>query len=64
MRGMLVYQIQDRYLHHTLIEICRPVLHNFDCYYFLCFQVLAFDYLTEGALPKNIKYQISIPARN
>lgn len=52
-------QFQDCHLHHTLIEVSWFVLHYLDSYYFVGFHILAFDHLTEGALPQDVEYQIS-----
>lgn len=55
------YQIQHGNLHHTLIEVCSPILYDFDRYNFLRLQILAFDYLPERALSEDVENQISIP---
>ena len=52
-------QFQDCHLHHTLIEVSRFVLHYLDSYNLVGFHILAFHHLTEGALPQDVKYQIS-----
>ena len=54
------YQVKDRYLHHTLVEICRPILDYLYCHYFLGFQVLAFYDLTKRSLTENIQDQVPI----
>jgi hypothetical protein len=46
----LIEQVEHRHLHHTLIEVGRPILDHFDGHNFLRPQVLAFDHLAEGAL--------------
>ena len=57
------YQIKDRHLHHTLVEICRPVLDYLHCHYFLSFQILAFHNLAEGSLTKDIKDKVPVSNR-
>ena len=55
------HQIQNRHLHHALVEVCCAVLDDFDSDNFLGFHVLAFHDLAESALAKNIQDQISVP---
>jgi hypothetical protein len=47
---LAVEQIQHRNFHHTLVEVGRLVLDDFDSHYFTRFQVLAFHNLAEGTL--------------
>ena len=54
------HQIQDRNLHHALVEIGGTVLDDFDCDYFLRLEVLAFNDLPECSLTKDIQDQIAI----
>lgn len=54
------HQIQDRNLHHALIEIGGTVLDDLDCDYFLRLEVLAFNDLPECSLTKDIEDQIAI----
>jgi hypothetical protein len=54
----MTYQLQDCHLHHTLIEVGRLVLHNFDSHYLMCFHILTLHYLTECSLTENIKNQV------
>lgn len=55
------YKIQNRHLHHTLIEVGRLVLDDLDSHHFLRLQVLAFYHLTESALSQHIENEVSIP---
>lgn len=57
---LTVDQIEDRHFHHTLVEVCGPILDNFHSHDFLCLQVLAFHDLTESALTQDIQDEISI----
>jgi hypothetical protein len=54
-------QIQNRHLHHALVEVCCAVLDDLDGDNFLGFHVLAFHDLAERALAENIQDQISVP---
>ena len=54
------HQIQDRNLHHALIEIGGTILDDLDCDYFLRLEVLAFNDLPECSLTKDIQDQIAI----
>lgn len=56
------HQIQNGNLHHTLVEISRSVLDDFDGHHFLGLQILTLDDLTKGTLAKNIQNEVSIPA--
>lgn len=56
----LIEEVEDRDLHHALIEIGGSILDNLDCDHLLRLQILAFDYLAEGSLAKNIEYEIPI----
>lgn len=51
-------QFQDGDFHHTLVEVSWLVLHHFHRHDFVSFHVLTLDYLSEGALPENIKNQV------
>lgn len=55
------YQIEDRNLHHTLIEIGCSVLYYLHSDDLLCFEVLAFDDLTECTLTQHVQDQIPVP---
>ena len=57
---LTVNQIEDRDFHHTLIEVCGPVLDNLHCHNFLRLQVLALNDLTESTLTKDVQNEISI----
>ena len=57
------HQVQYRHFHHTLIEICRPVLDDLYGHDLLRLQVLAFDYLTECSLTEDIEDEVPIPAK-
>lgn len=52
--GATTYQIKDRHFHHTLIEVGRPVLDDFDCDHLLCLEILALDDLSECALAEDV----------
>lgn len=56
----VTYQVQNRNLHHTLIEVSSAILHHLDGYNLLRLEVLAFHYLTEGSLAENIKNEVTI----
>ena len=56
----LIEQVKDRNLHHALIEIGGSILDNLDRDHLLRLQILAFDYLAEGSLAKNIEYEVPI----
>lgn len=58
------YQVKDGNLHHTLIEVCCPVLDNLHRYNFLCLEILTFDDLAKGALAEHIEDQIAVPTVN
>ena len=60
---LTVEQVQHRHLHHTLIEVCSPVLDDLDGNDFLCLQILTLDHLSEGTLTKHIENEISVPER-
>ena len=53
------YQLQDRDLHHTLVEVRRFVLHYLDRNYLMSLHVLALDYLSKCSLAQNIQNQVS-----
>lgn len=57
------YQIKNRHLHHTLVEVSCAVLDNLDSNDLLSLHVLALNDLAEGALAKNVEDQIPIPRR-
>ena len=54
------YQIEDRHLHHTLVEVGRSVLDHLHGNHFLRLQILTFDDLPKGALPENIQDQVAV----
>lgn len=54
------YQIEDRHLHHALVEVCGAVLDDLDGNDLLCLQILALDDLTKGALSENVEDQVTI----
>lgn len=55
-----VQQIEDRYFHHTLVEVCCPILHYLHRHNFLSFQILALDYLTESSLTKDVEDKVPV----
>lgn len=55
------YQIQDRDLHHTLVEVRSAVLNDLHSNHFLGLQILTFDDLAECSLTQNVQDQIPIP---
>ena len=55
-----VEEVQDRYLHHALVEVCSPVLHDLDSHHLLCFQILTLHHLSESTLTQHVQYQIPI----
>lgn len=55
------YQVENRHLHHTLVEVCRAILDYLDCDDFLRLQVLALNDLPKCALAQYIQDQIPIP---
>lgn len=57
---MFTYQVQYRHFHHTLVEVCGPVLDDLDSDYFLCLQVLTFDNLAERSLTQHIQNEVSV----
>lgn len=57
------HQIQDRHLHHTLIEVCCFVLDDLDGDHFLRLQILAFDNLPKSALTQHIEDEIPVPMK-
>lgn len=59
----MTHQIEDRHLHHTLIEVCCPVFDDLDCDNLLRFQILTLDDLSKCSLSQHIQDQVSIPAR-
>ena len=54
------HQIKHRHLHHTLVEVCCPVLDDLYCDNLLCLQILALDDLSEGTLTQHIQNQIAV----
>lgn len=56
------YQIQDRNLHHTLIEIGRSVFDDLDCHNFLRLEILAFNDLSKRSLAEDIENEVAVPA--
>ena len=54
------HQIKHRHLHHTLVEVCCPVLDDLYCDNLLCLQILALDDLTESTLTKNIQDEVPV----
>ena len=54
-----VEEVENRNLHHALIEICCAIFDNLDCNHFLCLQVLTFHNLTKCPLAEYIQDQIS-----
>lgn len=59
--GESEYQIQNRHLHHTLVEVCGSIFDDFDRHYFLRLQILTFHNLTERPLAENVQYQVPVP---
>lgn len=60
----VTYQVQDRDLHHTLVEVRSAVLDNLHSNNLLGFQILTFDDLAECSLTQNVQDQIPIPVMN
>lgn len=56
------HQVQDRHLHHTLVEVCGLVLDDLDGNNLLRFQVLALDDLSECPLSQHIQNEVPVPA--
>jgi hypothetical protein len=56
------YQIEHGHFHHALIEVCRPVLNDFNGHNLLGFKVLALDDLPKSALPEYIQDEVATPA--
>lgn len=59
-REPATYQIQNRYLHHTLIEVCCTVLDNLDSNDFLRLEILALHNLAKGSLTQHIENEIPV----
>lgn len=57
---LVAYQVQNRDLHHTLIEVCSTVLHHLDRNDLLRLEVLTFDDLAKGTLTQNIEDEVAI----
>ena len=62
-RGRGTHQIENRYFHHTLVKVCRPVLDDLDSHNLLGLQVLAFYHLAEGTLSEDVEDEVAIPTR-
>lgn len=56
----MTYQVQNRHLHHTLVEVRGAVLDDLDCDDLLGLQILTFDDLPKRTLAQHIQDQISI----
>ena len=60
MRGrQLTYQLKDRDLHHTLVEVCWFIFYDLHGNNFVGLHVLTFHDLPEGALTENVQNQVS-----
>ena len=57
---LLVQQVKDRDLHHTLVEVCCSIFDHLDSDHFLSLEILAFDDLPKCSLSKYVQNQISI----
>lgn len=55
------YQVQNRDLHHTLVEVGRAIFDNLDGNNFLGLEVLTFDNLAKGTLAQNVENKVSVP---
>ena len=60
-KDFFTYEIKNRNLHHTLIEVGRPVLDDLDSNHLLSLEILAFHDLSECTLAKNVQDQVSVP---
>jgi hypothetical protein len=49
------YQVKNRHLHHTLVEVGSSVFDHLDSDHLLRLEILALHDLPEGALTENIK---------
>lgn len=58
------HQVQDRYFHHTLVEVCGLVLDDLDGNNLLRFQVLALDDLSECPLAQHVQDEVPVPAES
>ena len=56
------YEIQNGHLHHTLIEVRRPVLDNLDRNNLLGPEILALDNLSKRSLAQNVQNEVAVPA--
>ena len=57
----LTYQIQDRHLHHALVEIRCSVLDDLDGDHLLRLHILALHHLAKSALAEDVEDQIPVP---
>jgi hypothetical protein len=57
------YEIQNGHLHHTLIEVRRPVLDDLDRDNLLGPEILALDHLSKRSLAQNVQNEVAVPAR-
>jgi hypothetical protein len=48
------YQVKNRYFHHALIEVRRPILDHFDSNNFLGSEILALNHLAESTLAEYV----------
>lgn len=55
------YQVQNRDLHHALVEVSSAILDDLHGNNLLCLEILAFHDLAECSLAQNVQYQIPIP---
>jgi hypothetical protein len=55
------YQVQNRHLHHALVEVRSAVLDDLDGNNLLGLEILAFHDLAERSLAQNVQNQIPIP---
>ena len=60
---VVAYQVENRYFHHTLVEICGAVLDDLHRHDLLCLQILALHDLTKCSLPQDVQDEISVSGR-
>lgn len=58
----MTYQVENRHLHHTLVEVRRAVLDNLDSHDLLRLKILTLDDLAKRALAEHIQDQVSVPS--
>jgi hypothetical protein len=55
------YQVQNRHLHHALVEVSSAVLYDLHGNNLLGLEILAFYDLSKCSLAQNVQYQVPIP---